>query len=105
MIIDTGGSTFAVATSQCTDCGVTPLYTGPLSNVNAYDSYGNGNISGVVITSLAFSIGGLSASMNVMGITSQSGFFNCENDSQGIIGMASPTTGQSNNFTSFFFCY
>ena len=106
MIIDTGSSNFAVATSQCTGCGVTPLYTGPLSNVNAYDSYGTGTISGKVITSLAFSIGGLSASMSVMGITSQSGFFNCANASQGIIGMAYSAIAQSNNipFPFPFFC-
>ena len=101
MIIDTGSSNFAVATSQCTGCGVTPLYTGALSTTSESIQYGSGSISGKVITSLAFSIGGISASMSVMGITSQSGFFNCANASQGIIGMGYSAIAQSNTFSFF----
>ena len=103
MIIDTGSSNFAVATSQCTGCGVTPLYAGALSTTSESIQYGSGSISGKVITSLGFSIGGISASMSVMGITSQSGFFNCANASQGIIGMAYSAIAQSNTFLFFLF--
>jgi len=96
LIIDSGSANFAVASSTCIDCtGITPEYTGPLTSTSVNLEYGSGSFDGVITDSLTFNFGGLSASMAVIAITNQSSFFTCENDSQGIMGIAYPTLAQS----------
>jgi len=75
------------------------MYSGSLTSTSISITYGSGSIDGDQITNLAYSIGGLSASMTVMGITSQTTFFTCTNQAQGILGMAYPALAQS------IFCY
>jgi len=71
------------------------MYSGSLTSTSISITYGSGSIDGDQITNLAYSIGGLSASMTVMGITSQTTFFTCTNQAQGILGMAYPALAQS----------
>jgi len=89
MIIDSGSSNFAVVTTSCSECsGLSPQYSGALTTNQVGVQYGSGSISGDEISSLPFSIGGISASMDVLGIVDQTDFFTCGNQAQGIIGMA-----------------
>ena len=50
--------------------------------------YGSGSFTGHEITNLNYSIGGLPASMTVLGIVAQSKMLGCNNLNQGIFGMA-----------------
>lgn len=88
VIIDSGSSNIAVATAECSSCGVYPLYNGPLTDIPCEVEYGIGGFNGSMIASLNFTIGGLPVTMPAMGITSQVEFFSCGNQTQGILGMA-----------------
>jgi len=95
MIVDTGSSNFAVAAVGCSTCtGITPLFNGTLTTTPIEVDYGSGAIAGKIADNVLFSISGssttLSATMDIMGITAQSTFFNCGNQTQGIVGMAYP---------------
>jgi len=97
LIIDSGSSNFAIATTKCTNCAsITPSYSGTLTSTSVSLQYGSGSFSGDIIDSLTFTIGGLSATMNVIGITSQSSFFTCNNQAQGIMGLAYQALSQDN---------
>jgi len=92
VIIDTGSSNLAIASSQCTNCGVSPEYTGSLDTTKPLISvtYGAGSWNGSEATdSIAF--GGIAAvKASFVGITSQDNFFSstmCAG-SEGILGLA-----------------
>lgn len=95
LVIDSGSSNFAIAASSCTGCNVSPEYTGSLTTTSISITYGSGSITGKTISNLAYTFGGLSASMTVMGITSQSTFFTCGNTAQGIMGIAFASLSQN----------
>jgi len=89
LIIDSGSSNFAVAASTCTNCNsISPEYSGALTSNSVTLRYGSGSFTGTITDALSFTFGGLSASMEVIAITSQTTFFTCSNAAQGIMGIA-----------------
>jgi len=95
LIVDTGSSTLAVASSTC-NCGTSSTFSGSLSGSlgTVTSQYGDGSswTGDVVIETVT--VGGLSTNMYIAAITSQSSFFNgdCNGNTpgvnQGIMGMA-----------------
>jgi len=104
VVIDTGSSNLAIASSQCSSCDVSPEYTGALDSSKAAItvSYGAGSWKGLEATdSLIF--GGIPAvTANFVGMTSQTDFFSTECPGQeGILGLAY-TSLASGGITPFF---
>jgi len=92
VIIDTGSSNLAIASSQCTNCNVSPLYSGSLDTAQPQINvtYGEGSWVGSEATD-SITFGGIKIGANFVGITTQNQFFTagCPGN-EGILGLAYP---------------
>jgi hypothetical protein len=79
LTLDTGSGTLAVASSSCSDCGVSPTYTPGAGAVDQHmpvsDSYLLGSWQGDIVTDSVQLAGTGAVTMNLAAITSQTGFF------------------------------
>jgi len=96
LIIDTGSTTLGVASSKCTDCGVTPLYTPGAMAVDqmtmANSQYGSGSWTGEVYQDSVGFASDPTVPLKFAAITTQTNFFGpmmCEAGGgyQGIMGL------------------
>jgi hypothetical protein len=96
MIIDTGSTTLGVASSKCTDCGVTPLYTPGTAAVDegstTTSQYGSGSWTGEIYQDSVGFTSDPTVPLKFAAITTQSMFFGpmmCQSGGgyQGIMGL------------------
>jgi hypothetical protein len=101
MIVDTGSATLGVASSACTTCGVTPLYTPGATAVDqkmtATSDFGTGMWSGEVYQDSVGFASDPSVGVNLVAIDSQSSFFSPDpmcgsaaGEYQGVLGFDRP---------------
>jgi len=79
LTLDTGSGTLAVASSTCSGCGVSPVYTPAASATDdqqsAMDSYAKGSWQGEIYTDSVQLVGTATVTMKLVAIDSESGFF------------------------------
>jgi hypothetical protein len=112
LTLDTGSGTLAVASSSCSTCGVSPLYTPGSSatddHLQASDSYLQGSWTSEVFSDSVQLVGTGPVTMKLAAIESQTNFFSdlgCELGAvnfapQGIVGFGPPSLAVKNT-TSF----
>jgi hypothetical protein len=92
LLLDTGSSNMAIATTQCTSgcAGVSPLYSGYLTATQVSSYYASGSFLGN-LASVLMVLGSLTLpAVPFIGITQANGFFSCQgtaNHYEGIVGL------------------
>jgi hypothetical protein len=94
LVIDTGSSSLGVASSTCSNCGVTPTYTPGSTavdkNMPTSIQYESGGWSGEVYQDTAAVGSSPAATVDLAAITSQTMFFQGPGCDEGIIGFGPP---------------